>query len=131
MDIKHILSQNKECSDIASILTITITCTEGGASAAKRIKSRKRSTMKNELLRALIQISLNRSTIHSKEVDSLLNNVTNIYVSKCHYKVPKLFYEGKISSSINTQTDIITFLSYSIESSIEISRLEYDLETIN
>ena len=129
--LEHILSQNKECNNIASILSITITCAEGEVSAVKRIKSRKRSTMKNELLTALIHISLNGSPIHSKEVDIILNNVTNTSVSKRHYKVPKLFYEGKISSSTNTQTDTIKFLSYSIESSIEISRFEYDLQMIN
>ena len=44
---------------IASIVPITDACLERGASAVKRIKSRQHSSMKNDLLNALLHISLN------------------------------------------------------------------------
>ena len=97
----------------------------------KRIKSHKQSTMINDLLRALTHVSLNGSPIHNKKVDSLFENVTDICVTECHCKLPKLYYERRISSSASTQTGTIKFLSDSPESSIEISRLEYDFEIIN
>ena len=38
--------------------------------------------MKNDLLNALIDISSNEPSIHSKEANILLNKVTDIYVSE-------------------------------------------------
>ena len=44
----------------------------------KRIKSRTRSSMKNDLLNALIHILLNGPPVHSKVAYILLNKVTDI-----------------------------------------------------
>ena len=87
--LDHILNAHQENSDcpfiielarIASIIPVTYAWPERGASAVKLIKSRTGSSMKNDLSKALIHISLNGPPVHSKEADILLNKVTDI----CH-----------------------------------------------
>lgn len=68
----------------------------------------------NDLLNALSHISLNEPPMHNKEGDSSLNKVTDIYVSKHHYKGPKRDYDRNVSNSASTQTNTIEFLSDSI-----------------
>ena len=52
---------------IAITVPVTNAWPERGASAVKRIKSRLRSTMKMDLLNALLMISMNGPTNYSKE----------------------------------------------------------------
>lgn len=118
--IEHILSLNKESSDspftvelveIESILPVTNAWPKQRASAVEGIKSRTRSTMKNDLLNARIYISLNGAPIHIKEEDSSSNKVTDIYVNERHYKVPKLYSEKCVSGGTSVQIDAIEILS--------------------
>ena len=51
---------------IAAVTPVTNAWPERGASAVKRIKSRLRSTIKNDMLNALINISLNGPPVNSK-----------------------------------------------------------------
>ena len=69
------------------------------------------------MLNALIHISSNEPSIHSKEANILLNKVTDIYVSERRYKVPKFCYEKSVSGNTSTKTGTIEILSDSIESS--------------
>ena len=66
--LEHILNSFKgevsfpkvlEFAKLAIIVPVTNAWRERGASAVKRIKSRQQSTMKNELLNALLHISMN------------------------------------------------------------------------
>ena len=135
--LDHILNAHQENSDcpfiielarIASIIPVTNAWPERGARAVKRIKSRTRSSMKNDLLNALIHISLNGPPVHSKEADILLNKVTDIYVSQCHYKVPTVYSKTSVSSSTSTQTQAIIDVDTDSIASVEISKLECTLD---
>ena len=60
-------------------------------SAIKIIKSRSRSLMKNDLLNAFMQISINGPPLHSKEESSLISRVSEQYALARHIKVPIFF----------------------------------------
>ena len=85
--------------------------------------------MKNDLLNALIHVSLNGPPIHSKEADTLLNEVADKYVSQRHYKVPNIYSQRSDSSSTSTQTHAIDveMIQDSI-SYVEVSKLESALD---
>ena len=85
--------------------------------------------MKNDLLNALIHVSLNGPSIHSKEADTLLNKVADKYVSQRHYKVPNIYSQRSDSSSTSTQTHAIDveMIQDSI-SYVEVSKLESALD---
>ena len=52
-----------------------------GASAVKRIKSRQRSSMKNDLLNALLHISMNGPAVNSPKAKQLFNRVVERYIN--------------------------------------------------
>ena len=80
---------------IASIVPVTNAWPERGASAVKRIKSRQRSSMKNDVLNALLHISLNGPPVNSPEADALIERVTDEYSQQKHRKAPKIYIEKK------------------------------------
>ena len=47
--------------------------------------------MKNDLLNALLHVSMNSSPVNSKEVDDLITRVVDKYVKDRHYKVPTIY----------------------------------------
>ena len=109
----HILNNYKEDEDyqkvvelakIAEIFPVTNAWPERGASAVKRIKNRQRSTMKGDLLNALLHISLNGPKLGSPEANELLDRVTTIYSDQKHRKVPKIYSKRVQSSTTSTQT---------------------------
>ena len=64
------MDQFKEIAFLAQVSLVervTNDWSERGASQVKRVKSRTRSTMKNELLNALLNISINGPAYNSKE----------------------------------------------------------------
>ena len=78
-----------ELAKIALITPVTNAWPERGAIAAKRVKSRMRSTMKNDLQNSLLHISINGPSVNSKEADQLLERVCHAYVTnEKHKKIP-------------------------------------------
>ena len=55
-----------------------------------RVKSRSRSRMNNDMLNALLHISINGPPANTKEADELISRVVDIYVKQKLYKVPHL-----------------------------------------
>ena len=64
-----------QLAKIACITPVTNASPERGASAVKRIKSHTRSTMRNDLLNALLQISINGPEMNSSDADKLIEKV--------------------------------------------------------
>ena len=93
-----------ELAKIVLITPVTNAWPERGASAVKRIKSRMRSTMKNDLLNLLLHISVNGPPANSKEADQLLERVCNAYANEKHKKIPQVYSLGKTEASSSTQT---------------------------
>ena len=92
---------------LAAIVPITNAWPERGASAVKRIKSRQRSTMKNDLLNGLLHISLNGPPFGSPEAEDLLNRVVDKYCEEKHNKKPTLYGPSENMQTISTQTQVI------------------------
>ena len=84
---------------------------ERGGSAIKRIKARSRSQMKNDMLEALMMISLNGPTPNSELADKLIRKVAVRFESSRRYKRPTAtrIFSTK-SSSVSVQTDDILCL---------------------
>ena len=97
-----------ELAIIALIAPITNALPELGASAVKRVKSCMRSTMKNDILNALLHISLNGPPANSKDADNLINRVVDLYVKEKHYKVPQIHSNITRGCSSSTQTEDIS-----------------------
>ena len=76
-----------EFAKLAIIVSVTNAWPERGASAVKRIKSRQRSTMKNDLLNALLHISMNGPPVNSPEAEHLISKVVEQYCEQKHNKV--------------------------------------------
>ena len=69
----------RELANIALITPVTGAWIERGASAVNTVKSRMRTTMKNDLFNSLLRISINGPPANSKEADELLERVFNAY----------------------------------------------------
>ena len=63
--------------------------------------------MKNDLLNALLHITLNGPAVNSPEAESLINRVTEDYSKQSHRKTPKIFTEKKIGNTMSTQTEVL------------------------
>ena len=110
--LEHILKSDlgpdyqkvKELAKLAIIVPVTNAWPERGASAVKRIKTRQRSTMKNDMLNGLLHISMNGPPPNSAEADHLINRVVDKYCQQNHNKVPNIYVERKNFTSVITQT---------------------------
>ena len=110
----------------AIIIPVTNAWPERGASAVKRIETRTRSVMRNDMLNALMHISLNGPPLHSKEADNLLIKVAEKYTNESHYKIPNVHSQTTDLRTSSTQT---IDLSISDPEFIEkLTRLEAALE---
>ena len=101
--------------EIALTMPISNAWPERGASRVKLIKSRLRSRLTNEMLEALVNISMNGPEANSSECDTLVKKTTEKWLSGKRYKLAK----GKSASreskgkepappeltSVSTQTD--------------------------
>ena len=65
-----------QLAKIACITLVTNAWPERDASAFKRIKSRTRSAMRNDLLNALLQISISGPKMHNSHVDKLIKKAS-------------------------------------------------------
>ena len=98
-----------EFAKIAGITPVTNAWPERGASAVKRIKSRLRSTMNNDMLNGLIHISMNGPPVNTKEADELIERVVDKFIQEKHYKVPNSYAKPSTATSTSsTQTMNIT-----------------------
>lgn len=94
---------------IALVTPVSNAWPERGGSAIKRIKSRSRSQMKNDMLEALMMISLNGPDPNSELADQLIKKVAMRYDSSRRNKRPTAAYVccATPSSSVSVQTDDI------------------------
>lgn len=101
------LTKLYEIAKIALITPVTNAWPERGASAVKRIKTRSRSQMKDDLINALLMISVNGPDFKTPEYENLMEEVTTAYQKKNHKKNPGNFNATislKQTSSTSTQT---------------------------
>ena len=94
-----------ELAKIALITPATNAWPERGANAVKRVTSRMRNTMKNDLLNSLLHISINGPPTNSKEADQLLERVCNACANEKHKKISQIYSLGKTEASSSTQTE--------------------------
>ena len=94
-----------EFAKLAIIVPVTNAWPERGARAVKRIKSRQRSTMKNDLLHELLHISMNGPPVSSTEAEHLISRVVEQYCEQKHNKVPQIYVTSKINRTIYAQTE--------------------------
>ena len=64
-----------------------------------------RSTMKNDLFKLLLHISINGPSAKSKEADQLLERVCNGYANEKHKKIPQVYRKEKTETSSSNQTE--------------------------
>ena len=112
--LEHILNSFKgevsfpkvlEFAKLAIIVQVTNAWPERGVSAVKRIKSRQRSTMINDLLNTLLHISMNVPPVNSPEPEHLISRVVEQYCEQKHNKVPQIYVTSEINRTIYTQTE--------------------------
>lgn len=115
--LNHIIQLFKDDEDhhyilqlakIAAIIPVTNAWPERGASAVKRIKTKSRNSLKNDLLNALMLISINGPPVNTKEADEVISRAAENYSVQKHRKVPSLVSEQKLSTTktcSHTQTD--------------------------
>ena len=96
-----------ELAKLAMITPVTNAWPKRGASAVKRIKSRLRSAMKNDLLNALLHISMNGLPANSPQAERLINRVVDQYIEQRHNNVPQIYVTRKIGNTVCTQTETI------------------------
>ena len=91
-------------AQIALTVPVTNAWPERGASAVKRVKSRTRSTMKNDLLNALLNISINGHACNSVEAKKLIADNVIKFDSRKRQKNPSSY--RSIVKSISTSTQV-------------------------
>ena len=76
-----------EIAKVALVTPVTNAWPERGASAVKRVKTRFRSQMKDDLLNSLLMITINGPAFKTAEYESPMEEVTNIYQNKSHKNI--------------------------------------------
>ena len=71
-----------ELSKLDMIISVTNAWPERSVSAVKRIKIRSRSAVKNDLLNALLHISMNGPPANRPEAEPLINRVVDQYIEQ-------------------------------------------------
>ena len=89
---------------VACITPVTNAWPERGASAIKRIKSRTRSTMRNDLLNALLQISINGPEMNSSDAEKLIEKASLKFQQTRQNKKPKRLAVKTTMKVASTQT---------------------------
>ena len=97
-----------EIAKVALVTPVTNAWPERGASAVKRVKTRFRSQMKDDLLNSLLMITINGPAFKTAEYENLMEEVTNIYQSKCHKKHPDNFSTTVKVKKVSISTQTIT-----------------------
>ena len=92
---------------IAIVIPVTNAWPERGASCIKRIKSRLRSTMKSDLLNALLNISINGPDCNCDAARGLIESAVIRYEQGRRLKKPPSGAAVKITKrSISSQTEV-------------------------
>ena len=87
----------------ACITPVTNAWPKRGASAVKKIKSRTRSTMRNDLLNALLQVSISGPEMNSSDTDKLIEKASLKFQETRRNKKPnRLVCKDNHESCINT-----------------------------
>ena len=89
---------------------------ERGASAVKQVKSGSRSTMKNDLLNALLNISINGPAYNSKEAKQLISDAAVKFELSKRQKKPNSYRSCTKQISTGTQVSQVPSSSHIIES---------------
>ena len=77
-----------------------------GGSATKRIKTRNKSSMKNDLLNALLMISINNPTCNTAASNTLITQACVKFQDKKHQKKSRSFKSVIKSKLMGTQVSI-------------------------
>ena len=93
-----------QLAKIACITPVTNAWPERGASAIKRIKSRTRSTMRNDLLNALLQISINGPEMNSSDANKLIEKASLKFQKTRRNKKPNRLAVKTTMKVASTQT---------------------------
>ena len=110
-----------EIAKVALVTPVTNAWPERGASAVKRVKTRFRSQMKDDLLNSLLMITINGPAFKTAEYENLMEEVTNIYQSESHKKHP-----GNLSLTKNVKK-----VSLSTQTITEDDNVDDQIETID
>ena len=110
-----------EIAKVALVTPVTNAWPERGASAVKRVKTRFRSQMKDDLLNSLLMITINGPAFKTAEYENLMEEVTNIYRSESHKK-----HSGNLSLTKNVKK-----VSLSTQTITEDDNVDDQIETID
>ena len=125
-----------QLAKIACSAPVTNAWSETGASAVKRIKPRTRSTMRNDLLNTLLQISINGPEMNSSDADKLIENASIKFQRTRRNKKPNRLVVKTTMKVASTQTvDVeadetsVDQLEENLEQSLAKTSEEYYLVT--
>ena len=111
-----------QLAKIACITPVTNAWPERGESAVKRIKSRTTSTMRNDLLNALLQISINGPEMNSSDANKLIEKAFLKFQQTRRNKKPNRLVVKTTMKVASTQTVDVE------ADEISVDRLEENLE---
>ena len=97
-----------EIAKAVLVTPVTNAWPERGASAVKRVKTRFRSQIKDDLLNSLLMITINGPAFKTAEYENLMEEVTNIYQSESHKKHPGNFSTTVKVKKVSISTQTIT-----------------------
>ena len=63
--------------------------------------------MKNDLLNAMLHITINGPAANSPEAEQLINRVVERYIDQNPYKVPQIYTPKQIKNTNSTQTEVM------------------------
>ena len=112
-----------EIVKIAMVTPVSNAWPEQGASAIKRIKTRLRSVMADDMLRCLLMISMNGPEPGTDAADEFLTRVVQSYEEKRLYKIPSKRSIITPSVEVGIQTENVENEN---EEDIEIALIQLD-----
>ena len=111
-----------QLAKIACVTPVTNAWPERGESAVKRIKSRTTSTLRNDLLNALLQISINGPEMNSSDANKLIEKASLKFQQTRRNKKPNRLVVKTTMKVASTQTVDVE------ADEISVDRLEENLE---
>ncbi|XP_068742320.1 zinc finger protein 862-like [Montipora capricornis] len=113
-----------EVAEICYSAPVTKAWPERGVSAVKRIKTRLRSLLKDDMLNVLLQLSINGPTL--AEVDSIIQDAKKTWLNdKSRYKLKRVNQPRQPSAT--TQTDVAIDLNKEAEEEEHSKEQEADM----
>ena len=91
MQLEAFYPQMSKIADILLSLPVSNAWPERGASAIKRLKTRLRSSIRNDMLQALMQVSVNGPETTTEKAKSVIKTAVTMWLKKkleenCHRK---------------------------------------------